>query len=237
MWYLAKQQSTVDTRSSNQRSRRIDLAAWVLYDFASTLFLAAALSIVFPLWVTEVKGGNDAHIAYTLTAAMLILLIAVPFLGTLSDMSPRRVPYLMVSVSLVGLAGMFLGYGGLWPSLVLFALAIMAFYVGQTFYHALIVEVSTEASRGFVSGLGVGVGYVGTLAGLGLSIWLLSGAHYDLAFKSLTFIFVLTALPLLFLLKERPRAAQPNTLKPESTEGRPWGQSLKKPSGAPLNLG
>ena len=25
--------------------------------------------------------------------------------------------------------------------------------------------------------------------------------------------------------------------KPESTEGRPWGQSLKKPSGAPLNLG
>ena len=26
-------------------------------------------------------------------------------------------------------------------------------------------------------------------------------------------------------------------LKPESTEGRPWGQSLKKPSGAPLNLG
>ena len=26
-------------------------------------------------------------------------------------------------------------------------------------------------------------------------------------------------------------------IKPESTEGRPWGQSLKKPSGAPLNLG
>ena len=25
--------------------------------------------------------------------------------------------------------------------------------------------------------------------------------------------------------------------KPESTEGRPWGQSLKKPSGAPVNLG
>ena len=26
-------------------------------------------------------------------------------------------------------------------------------------------------------------------------------------------------------------------IKPESTEGRPWGQSLKKPEGAPLNLG
>ena len=27
------------------------------------------------------------------------------------------------------------------------------------------------------------------------------------------------------------------SFKPESTEGRPWGQPLKKPSGAPLNLG
>ncbi len=27
------------------------------------------------------------------------------------------------------------------------------------------------------------------------------------------------------------------SLKPESTEGRPWGQPLKKPEGAPLNLG
>ena len=26
-------------------------------------------------------------------------------------------------------------------------------------------------------------------------------------------------------------------LYPESTEGRPWGQPLKKPAGAPLNLG
>ena len=26
-------------------------------------------------------------------------------------------------------------------------------------------------------------------------------------------------------------------LKPESTEGRPWGQPLKKAEGAPLNLG
>ena len=29
----------------------------------------------------------------------------------------------------------------------------------------------------------------------------------------------------------------PRMPKPESTEGRPWGQPLKKPAGAPLNLG
>ena len=29
----------------------------------------------------------------------------------------------------------------------------------------------------------------------------------------------------------------PTSTNPESTEGRPWGQPLKKPAGAPLNLG
>ena len=31
--------------------------------------------------------------------------------------------------------------------------------------------------------------------------------------------------------------AQDGLANPESTEGRPWGQPLKKPAGAPLNLG
>ena len=38
------------------------------------------------------------------------------------------------------------------------------------------------------------------------------------------------------LFREWERDRKPKA-KPESTEGRPWGQSLKKPSGAPLNLG
>ena len=31
--------------------------------------------------------------------------------------------------------------------------------------------------------------------------------------------------------------AEPIALKPECTEGRPWGQPLKKLEGAPVNLG
>ena len=33
-----------------------------------------------------------------------------------------------------------------------------------------------------------------------------------------------------------PKMAR-RTFKPESTEGRPWGQPLKKLEGAPVNLG
>ncbi|MEE8159042.1 MAG: MFS transporter [Dehalococcoidia bacterium] len=210
------------TRSPEHRLGSIALASWVLYDFASTLFLAAVLTLVFPLWLTEVEGGNDAHVAYALAGAMLVLLVAVPVLGTLSDMSPRRIPYLIGSTALAASAGMFLGYGGLWASLVVFALAVTAYHVGQTFYHALIVEVSTEATRGYVTGIGVAVGYVGTLAGLGVSIWLLSNGHYDAAFKTLTALFVLAALPLLLLVKEQPRTARSGSLQTKV------GRSLKQ---------
>ena len=35
----------------------------------------------------------------------------------------------------------------------------------------------------------------------------------------------------------RAQGKDPQVSKPESTEGGPWGQPLKKPAGAPLNLG
>ncbi len=45
-----------------------------------------------------------------------------------------------------------------------------------------------------------------------------------------------SAWPLYQLLDQVANAVK-QELKPESTEGRPWGQPLKKPAGAPLNLG
>ena len=37
--------------------------------------------------------------------------------------------------------------------------------------------------------------------------------------------------------RARGKTVQQEKVKPESTEGRPWGQPLKKAEGAPLNLG
>ena len=43
--------------------------------------------------------------------------------------------------------------------------------------------------------------------------------------------------PVLFRMSGLGALWEDPQLKPESTEGRPWGQSLKKPEGGPLNLG
>ena len=37
--------------------------------------------------------------------------------------------------------------------------------------------------------------------------------------------------------RPKKRLLKADQAKPESTDGRPWGQPLKQPEGAPLNLG
>ena len=82
----------------------------------------------------------------------------------------------------------------------------------------------------------VGVESRDTLERRDLHVWqqtsgLFSGSYYTLNFVSSQ------GGPGGALHTESPERKRASIPKPESTEGRPWGQSLKKPSGAPLNLG
>jgi UMF1 family MFS transporter len=89
--------------------------------------------------------------------------------------------------------------------LVLLGIALIAFNVGAVVYDALLVDVSTPANRGRISGLGVGVGYVGSIVGLGLGVLALDvlGWSYAATFRLLAFAFLLLALPAFFFIQER----------------------------------
>ncbi|NIP80288.1 MAG: MFS transporter, partial [Gemmatimonadetes bacterium] len=71
------------------------------------------------------------------------------------------------TLTCVGLTAL-LGIPGVMGTLVLFAFANYAFQAGLVFYDALLPVVSTPENRGRVSGLGVGLGYVGSFLGVGL---------------------------------------------------------------------
>ena len=82
-------------------STRLSVASWVIYDMGSTLFFSGVVGLVFPLWVTDVMGGDDATVGYTLTASMLVVFFLSPVLGTLSDRLKRRMPFLL-TLTIVG---------------------------------------------------------------------------------------------------------------------------------------
>src|SRR5690606_1661769 len=87
-------------------------------------------------------------------------------------------------------------------SVILFVLANAAYQAGVQFYDALLPEVTTPANRGRISGLGVGVGYVGSYIAVALG-FLVPADNRPLLFTLLGAAFLLLALPCFVFVRER----------------------------------
>ena len=194
---------------------RISVASWVLYDLANTVFSLNIVSLYFSLWVVNVMGGSDADYGLTASVSMIIIFLGSPFLGALTDHAPRRMPFLVTSTLVCVGFTLLLGQGGLVFSLICFVVANIAYQAGLQFYDSLLPEVSREENRGRISGLGVGIGYLGSLVGLAVGQALLRNvevlhpieqtAHYRSVFQWSAVLFLLFALPCFFFVRERPR--------------------------------
>ena len=190
------------------------VASWILYDLANTIFSLNIVSLYFPLWVVNAMGGTDQQFGNATALSMALMFVSAPIIGALSDQAPRRLPFLTVSTLLAVTFTMLLGMGGLALSLVFFIAANYFYQAGLIFYDALLPEVSTEATRGRVGGLGVGLGYFGSFIGIGTGLLLLERLDlgYQAVFRATALLFLLFALPIFFFLKERPRRVEPFNL-------------------------
>lgn len=201
---------------------RLSVASWVLYDLANTIFSLNIVSLYFSLWVVNVMGGSDAAYGLANSISMAVIFVASPLLGALTDQAPRRLPFLIASTLSCIVFTLLLGQGGLMFSLVFFAIANVSYQAGLQFYDALLPEVSTESNRGWIGGLGIGFGYLGSLIGISVGRMLLGGvetlpaaeqtARYTTVFHVTAILFLVFALPSFFFVKERVRAHRKFTL-------------------------
>ncbi len=190
------------------RPTRASVVGWVLYDLANTIFSINIVSFYFSAWIRTQVGAERADSTYALTAAVsyAIIFIVSPLLGALTDQAPRRMPFLVVSTLLCVLLTAALGQGGLWVSLALFVGANIAYQAGLQFYDALLPDVSTEENRGWIGGVGVGVGYFGSYIGIGSGLLLLDKIGYPGMFLLTAALFLLFAIPCFLLVREHPNA-------------------------------
>lgn len=190
--------------------------SWIVYDLANTIFSLNILSLYFSLWVVDDQGGRDAHFTVATSVSMACMLVLAPVIGILSDRVPRRVPYLMATTLGCCALTALLGSGGLWPSLAIFVGANVLYQTGLLLYDTLLPSVSTPANRGRVGSLGVGLGYGGSLLGIGLGAAVLAvRPDGDVwVFRATAAAFLLLAIPCFLFVRERPRhsvAADPAT--------------------------
>lgn len=198
-----------DRQRLGQPSRSA-VAGWVLYDLANTTFSMGVVSLAFPLWVREQVGAQSADrvVGLVTSVSMGVIFVLAPLVGSMTDRARRRLPFLVVSTMGCVALTLALGRVAYWVTVASFALANVLYQAGLQFYDALLPSVSTPSTRGRIGGIGVGVGYFGSLLAIGLSAGQARlGAPYSALFGALALAFLLLSLPCFFWVKERPNPA------------------------------
>jgi len=146
------------------------VAAWCLYDWASSAFPAVITTFVFATYFTQGVAPDPvtgtAMWGHATAIAGLCIALLAPVVGAIADHGGRQKPYLafFTLVAVVACACLW----GVRPdpadalfALVAFAVATVAFEIAAVFYNALLPKVASPEKLGRVSGWGWGLGYVG----------------------------------------------------------------------------
>lgn len=216
--------STMPTnRSGLQLVLTMPILAWALYDFANTIFSSNIVTIFFPFYVNEIVGNNEQYKAvaetftsYTNALASLLLVLFSPLFGVWIDRTRKKNTFLkpmaiicIICTALMGVTAMLdLGTSAsglpiaFLVVLVLFMLAKFFYQSSLIFYDAMISDLGNARELPVISGIGVALGYTGTLLGLAVYPIVTKGQSYE-AFIPTAILFLLFSLPIFFSFKEK----------------------------------
>ncbi len=191
------------------------VVGWVLYDFANTIFSFVVVTRYFNDWIIEEQGQPDIYVGLMVAAVSLALIVSLPLIGALADRSGRHKPILivftLVCVAATGLLGV---VESVLLALVVGGLATFAFNTADSQYHPLLGTVAPERDRARVSGIGVAVGFVGSLTALVVIGGIATDGHAQRAFLPGAALFAVFALPLFLLVRERREPSERSPLGP-----------------------
>jgi UMF1 family MFS transporter len=189
------------------RGARLRAAAWVLYDLANTVY-AATLTYLLTPYAKQVLGDLRAY-GIAQFGAMLFAGLLVPVFGALADRTARTGRYLVLATlaCIAAIAGFGAELGGGVLLACLFV-ASLTYNLGLLFYNVLLPAVAAPGREGRLSGLGTGVGYVGTLVVLAVLMPLEVAAPSR--FQLAALLFLVTAAPCMLLVRD-PRPPRGGT--------------------------
>jgi UMF1 family MFS transporter len=165
-------------------SSRGQVFAWGLWDWGSSAYNAVILTFVFSVYLTDAVGRGlpgpidaGAWLGYAIGGAGLLIALAAPVLGQRSDAAGRRkfATGVWTACTVATMAALFAvreDWRWLWLGLVLLALGSIFYELASVSYNAMLVQVSTPATMGRISGFGWSMGYFGGIVQL-LGVYLL----------------------------------------------------------------
>jgi UMF1 family MFS transporter len=202
----------VDDDRRRWRLLSLPVIGWIAYDFANTIFSFVVVTRYYNDWIIEERGQPDIYVGLMVAAVSLSLILALPLLGALADHMGRHKPILIAFTLLSVMAtGLLSVIDSILLALIVAGVATFAFNTADSQYHPLLSVVAPERKRGRVSGIGVGVGYVGSLTALFVIGSFVDDGQAQRAFLPAAILFFVFALPCFFLVREgrRPPPQEP----------------------------
>ena len=191
-------------------AKKLAIVSWSLYDFANTIFSMNVISLYFALWVTVDHGGQDILYSFALSLSMLAVAVSVPVLGATSDTTGKRQrPLASLTLVCVICTALISGTPNLWVGLVLFVIANYCYQSALVFYNGMLPSVSQGTHVGLVSGYGVSLGYMGSIAGLLMVKPFVEESGRSAAFLPTAALVLFFSLPCFFFVRDPEKKSSP----------------------------
>lgn len=187
---------------------RKQVAAWALYDFANSAYPAVITATIFAVYYARVVVGNesgqgDLWWGRAISVSVLFVALSSPLLGSIADRASVRKRMLLLYTYICVISVVLfttIGPGMLLWGFCLIVFANIGFEGALVYYNAYLPELAPRDRQGFVSGLGFGVGYAGSAAGLLIALPLVARERFDLVWLSVAVFYAVFSLPTFFLL-------------------------------------
>ncbi|WP_261303140.1 MFS transporter [Paenibacillus andongensis] len=203
----------------------LPIFAWAMYDFANTIFSSNIVTVFYPFYLKETLGKSEelnqiasTFITYSNAISSFFLVLLSPLFGVWIDRTGKKKAYLVPFTLIAIVATLLMGASALWhtdqswmglnTSLlgVIFFFMVAKFFYNSSliFYDSMISDLGNAREIPVISGVGVAVGYVGTLVGL-VVFPLINGNHFENTFIPSALMFLIFSLPIMFFYKEKPQ--------------------------------
>ena len=143
---------------------------WCLYDFGNSAFFTLVVTFVYATYFTqeispdEITGTLLWSRAISISAILIALLS--PLLGVIVDQGGLK-KKMLIYTAIIGFVSTILLFfptkGMIFEALLIFIVANVAFELGQVFYNAYLIDITTMDKVGKISGFGWGSGFLGGL--------------------------------------------------------------------------
>jgi UMF1 family MFS transporter len=190
---------------------RKQVGAWAMFDFANSSYSAVVTTAIFPVFYATVvvtgeggvaDGTGELWLSWADALAAFLVAVSVPLLGAIADRGGGRKKFMLfyTLMCVAGVATMTtLGPGmALW-GLAVFVFAQVGFESAVVFYNAYLPDIAPPDRRGWVSGVGFGVGYFGSAVALVLAIPL-ANLGVEAVWLMVAAFFLIFSMPAFFVL-------------------------------------